>query len=50
MTAPWELLGAPVEAMVACGPNQHRLRWQAGRLQALDHAGDDALVTRLGTE
>ena len=50
MSARWERLAAPVEGTVACGPNRHRLRWQAGTLRALDHAGDGAIAARLGED
>jgi hypothetical protein len=47
MTGPWWLGISPVQAQVACGGQQHRLRWAAGRLQALDHTdleGEQILV------
>jgi len=31
---------APAQATIGCGGNSHRLRWEAGRIHALDH--DDA--------
>ncbi len=50
MSGGWELLASPVEGRVGCGPNRHRLRWQDGTLSAVDHAGDGALLDRLGDE
>ncbi len=33
----WWLGLAPAQATVSCGGNEHRLHWEAGELQALDH-------------
>jgi hypothetical protein len=47
MTAPWWRGISPVQAHVACAGQQHRLRWAAGALQALDHTdleGEQILV------
>jgi len=48
MNRDWEQLATPVEGHVACGPNRHRLRWQDGALQAVDHAADSAVAGQLG--
>jgi hypothetical protein len=37
MTAPWWTAFGPAEATLRCGDQQHRLRWEAGRLTAVDH-------------
>jgi hypothetical protein len=37
MTAPWWAAFGPAEATWRCGDQQHRLRWEAGRLTAVDH-------------
>ena len=37
MTAPWWAASGPAEVTWRCGDQQHRLRWQAGRLTAVDH-------------
>ncbi len=37
MTAPWWAALGPAEATWRCGDQQHRLRWEAGRLTAVDH-------------
>ena len=37
MTAPWWTAFGPAEATWRCGDQQHRLRWEAGRLTAVDH-------------
>ncbi len=37
MTAPWWATFGPAEATLRCGDQQHRLRWEAGRLTAVDH-------------
>jgi hypothetical protein len=50
MTAPWWLGISPVQAQVACGGQQHRLRWASGELSALDH-GDiegEGILNALG--
>ena len=48
MSRDWEQLASPVESHVACGPNRHRLRWQDGALNAVDHVGDRAILDHLG--
>jgi hypothetical protein len=50
MNRDWERLASPVESLVACGPNRHRLRWQDGVLTAVDHRGDPDLPDRDGEE
>jgi hypothetical protein len=52
LSTEWWVGAPPAEATVACGPNQHRLRWTAGRLLALDHADPavDVLLAELGGE
>jgi hypothetical protein len=37
MTAPWWAAFGPAEATWRCGDQQHRLRWEAGQLTAVDH-------------
>jgi hypothetical protein len=37
VSAPWWLGIPPAEARVSCGGREHRLRWDAGQLLALDH-------------
>jgi hypothetical protein len=37
VSAPWWQGLSPVEAQVSCGGREHRLRWAAGELRALDH-------------
>lgn len=34
---PWWLGLSPAQATIACGEHQHRVRWEAGSLHALDH-------------
>ena len=41
MTRWWAGLPA-AQATISCGAQQHRLRWQAGELRALDHSDADA--------
>jgi hypothetical protein len=41
MSSWWAGLPA-AQATVSCGGQEHRLRWQAGKLRALDHADADA--------
>jgi hypothetical protein len=38
MTAPWWAAFGPAEATWPCGDQRHRLRWEVGRLTAVDHA------------
>jgi hypothetical protein len=38
---PWWALLPPAEAEVSCGEQTHRLRWEQGRLTAVDHPGAD---------
>jgi hypothetical protein len=38
----WWMGIPPAESTVACGPDPHRVRWQDGRLTAVDHADPDA--------
>jgi hypothetical protein len=38
---PWWALLPPAEAQVSCGEQTHRLRWEQGRLTAVDHPGAD---------
>jgi hypothetical protein len=42
MSAAWWLGVGPAESRVACGPNEHRIRWVDGALVAVDHADPDA--------
>jgi len=42
MTAPWWATFGPAEATWRCGGLQHRLRWEAGRLTAVDHPEAEA--------
>jgi len=53
VTAPawWAALG-PAETTAACGEQQHRLRWEAGRLTAPDHpeAEGELVLGALGGE
>jgi hypothetical protein len=46
----WAVPVPPAETTLRCGPNRHRLRWEAGRLAALDHADPDgeAVLVALG--
>jgi hypothetical protein len=37
MTSPWWAAFGPAETTAPCGDQQHRLRWEAGRLTAPDH-------------
>jgi len=37
MTAPWWAAFGPAETTWCCGDQQHQLRWEAGRLAAVDH-------------
>jgi hypothetical protein len=39
---PWWLGLAPAQATVACGGQEHRLRWRAGELSAIDHEDAEA--------
>ena len=39
---PWWLGLYPAQATVACGEHTHRLRWEAGALQAIDHEDPEA--------
>jgi hypothetical protein len=39
---PWWLGLSPAEEVVHCGDQEHRLRWEAGDLRALDHDDRDA--------
>ncbi|MHB8506990.1 MAG: hypothetical protein ACYDEN_14940 [Acidimicrobiales bacterium] len=50
MTPRWHLLVGPAEGEVRCGPNRHRLRWEAGELVAADHGDGDgeAVLAQLG--
>lgn len=48
MTAPWWATLSPAEAMARCGDQQHRLRWEAGRLTAPDHPDAESELV-LGT-
>jgi hypothetical protein len=41
-TPPWWALLPPAEAQVSCGDGTHRLRWEQGRLTAVDHPGADS--------
>ena len=53
MTAPWWAALGPAEAAVRCGGQQHRLRWEAGRLTAKDHPdaeGEQVLGTLGGDQ
>jgi hypothetical protein len=38
---PWWTLFPPAEAEVSCGEQTHRLRWEQGKLTAVDHPGAD---------
>lgn len=51
MTAWWTGLPA-AQATVTCGEHAHRLRWERGRLRALDHgdADDERALAALGGE
>jgi hypothetical protein len=48
----WWVGTPPAVTAVACGPNQHHLRWEAGRLTPLDHADPavEAVLADLGGE
>lgn len=41
MTEPWWAVHPPVQVVVACSGGEHRVRWHAGRLEALDHGDPD---------
>jgi hypothetical protein len=47
---PWWVGVPPTEAVVACGPNEHTLRWDTGAVTAVDHldADAEALMAALG--
>lgn len=49
---PWWLGLAPAETTVVCAGQTHRLRWQGGQLEALDHGDPDAerTLAALGAE
>ena len=49
---PWWLGLAPAQATVTCGGAEHRLRWEAGELTALDHEDPEAerALAALGAE
>jgi len=49
---PWWLGLAPAQASVICGGAEHRLRWEAGELTALDHEDLEAerALAALGAE
>jgi hypothetical protein len=49
---PWWLGLAPAQASVICGGAEHRLRWEAGELTALDHEDPEAerALAALGAE
>jgi hypothetical protein len=42
----------PAESRVACGPNEHRIRWEGGTLVAVDHADPaaEALLFSMGAD
>src|SRR5579875_472247 len=52
MSAPWWVGVGPAEATVPCGPNHHRLRWEDGRVTAVDHPdpAGEAVLAALGGE
>ena len=47
---PWWALLPPAEAQVSCGQGTHRLRWEQGRLTAVDHpdAEEELVLAALG--
>ena len=49
---PWWLGLLAAQATVACGDDTHRLRWEHGALQALDHDDPEAelALSALGGE
>jgi hypothetical protein len=52
VSAPWWVGTPPAETRVACGPNEHRLRWDSGRLTPLDHPDPavEAVLAEMGGE
>jgi hypothetical protein len=52
VSAPWWVGTPAAETAVACGPNHHRLRWDAGRLTPLDHLDPavEAVLAEMGGE
>lgn len=52
MSAPWWVGVGPAEATIPCGPNSHRLRWEDGRVTAVDHPdpAGEAVLAELGGE
>lgn len=42
MTASWAATAAPLSMVVVCNRERHRLRWQAGRVEPVDHPDLDA--------
>jgi hypothetical protein len=52
MSAPWWVGVGPAESRVACGPNEHRIRWEDGTAVAVDHADPtaEALLVSIGAE
>ena len=47
---PWWALLPPAQAQVSCGDGTHRLRWEQGRLTAVDHPGaeEELVLAALG--
>jgi hypothetical protein len=52
MTAPWWTGIAPAQAHVECGGSTHTVRWEAGKLKAVDHGDldDEATLAVLAGE
>jgi hypothetical protein len=52
VSAPWWVGTPRAETRVACGPNQHQLRWDSGHLTPLDHPDPavEAVLAEMGGE